>query len=408
MNRRAASVALAIALCLFLIPFGSTPPAAGAPAAQSQGQGRPIDDVFAQVAERFPGFGGVFVDASGVLNVYLVDPHPRTAADVVAALRQALRPGSIPTARIQARRGLFTFHELKAWHDRMQDLLDLDGVVFTDVDDARNRLTVGVQDYALLPAVEGELARLGVPREAVEIIETEPVQFETSLQSRHRPLVGGLQISFVSKRFAYLCTLGFNATRLHVAGFVLNSHCTAKQGGVEDTVIYQERVGNQNVVGVEVADPEYFTGGICPKKKRCRYSDSAFAERSQGVDATRGAVAKVGLNSVAWDGGATFSIVGGADPIVGHTVGKVGRTTGFTEGTVQRICTNYGVLTTKIVLLCQAQASYSSSGGDSGSPVFSRPGDSITLHGIHWGSGGVFSPISGIERESELGALIVR
>lgn len=405
---RVASVAFAIALSLFLIPFGSTFPATGAPAPQAQVPDRTLDDVFAQIAERFPGFGGVFADpATGILHVYLVDPHPRTAAAVVAALRQALRPGSIPVALIQPVRGLFTFRELKAWHDRMQDVLALDGVVFTDIDDARNRLTVGVQDFALVPAVEGELARAGVPREAVEIIETEPVRLETSLRDQHRPLVGGLQISFTSGRNVFLCTLNIVAVRSGVNGFVLNSHCTAKQGGVESTVIYQEIVASGKEVGVEIADPQYFRGSPCPRGKRCRYSDSAFAQLNTGIGATLGAVAKVTLNSTAWDGNAAFRIIGEADPMVGVTVGKVGRTTGFTQGNVQRTCTNYGVLGTNIVQLCQAQAGYSSSGGDSGSPVFSIvSGDDVWLRGIHWGSGGVFSPIGGVQRSgTELGPL---
>jgi hypothetical protein len=73
---------------------------------------------------------------------------------------------------------------------------------------------------------------------------------------------------------------------------------------------------------------------------------------------------------------------------------------------VSRTCTNFNVSGTNITQLCQSQASYSSAGGDSGSPVFSITGGSdVRVRGIHWGSGGVYSPIGGIQRAGELGAI---
>jgi secreted trypsin-like serine protease len=67
-------------------------------------------------------------------------------------------------------------------------------------------------------------------------------------------------------------------------------------------------------------------------------------------------------------------------------------------------CLNVGVSGTNIVQLCEAKASYSSSGGDSGGPVFRvLSGSDVELVGIHWGSGGYFSDwYSGVQDINEL------
>ena len=47
-----------------------------------------------------------------------------------------------------------------------------------------------------------------------------------------------------------------------------------------------------NPVGDEIADPNYFTGGMCPAGRRCRFSDSAFVdysvERGRNIARTEG------------------------------------------------------------------------------------------------------------------------
>ena len=92
---------------------------------------------------------------------------------------------------------------------------------------------------------------------------------------------------------------------------------------------------------------------------------------------------------------------------------KIGRTTGWTRGSVRGTCVNTNVAGTNITQLCQGWVSAGAGGGDSGSPVFRRQGtgSNVTLLGILWGgstlSDGsslyIFSPISNIE--TELGAL---
>jgi hypothetical protein len=77
----------------------------------------------------------------------------------------------------------------------------------------------------------------------------------------------------------------------------------------------------------------------------------------------------------------------------GETVQKVGRTTGRTQGTVQHTCRAVDFFDldgspTDITLLCQGEANYASSAGDSGSPVVQvYSGGLVFAIGIHWRGG---------------------
>jgi hypothetical protein len=238
------------------------------------------------------------------------------------------------------------------------------------------------------------------------ISETKPII--QHLRSRRRPLRGGLQINFGN----FLCTLGFIAVRNGVNGYVTNSHCTTTQGGVQNTVEHQPSAsGTTNRVGIEIADPTYFSGSGCPASRVCRRSDSSFIQvphpSGPSVTIARGTIARPAVNSFTWNGVDIFNITSEGSALVGQAVTKVGRTTGRTAGTVSQTCVNTNVSGTNITQLCQTFANYGNAGGDSGSPVFritTLP--NVVLVGINWGGNGtisVFSPITQIQQE--LGAL---
>jgi hypothetical protein len=385
-----------------------------AAAAAAQGRGREpdgslltFDDLQARVAQRAPAFGGFFIDeATGSLNVYSWNRTPAGVVEVERALR-AVFGETLPQGKIRILPGQYGFQELKRWHDSLNEVLSIPGVVLTDIDDAKNRLQVGVESNEIGWKVRDRLVALGIPDEAVDVVETAPMRLEAGLRTLTRPLVGALQISFATGGSAYLCTMGFNAVRAGVPGLVINSHCSGIQGGVQSTLEYQPSISSTNRIGVETVDPTYFTGAPCPVGRKCRRSDSAFVRRDSGVTATMGRIARPSLNSLIWNAIDTFRIVKEADPLVGQTVTKVGRTTGRTQGQVLLVCADLNVDGTNITQLCQTVANYGSAGGDSGSPVFrilnSPAANDVALGGIHWGAGGglvVFSPISGIQRST--------
>jgi hypothetical protein len=372
-----------------------------------------LDEQFAAIARQVPGFGGMYLDQDGTMKVYMVGQKEPANANLISSLddviiREIGGGERLTHSGVEIIEGQYSFLDLHSWHQELSPaVLSLPGVVFTDLDEKTNRLRVGVTDSKeVLEAVEKSLAGLSVPREAVVISETKPII--PYLRNFRRPLRGGLQINFGN----FLCTLGFIAVRNGVNGYVTNSHCTTTQGGVQNTVEHQPIAsGTTNRVGIEIADPTYFSGSGCPAGRVCRRSDSSFIQvphpSGPAVAIARGTIARPAVNSFNWNGVDIFNITGEADPLVGQSVTKVGRTTGRTAGTVQQTCVNVNVSGTNITQLCQSISNYGNAGGDSGSPVFritSLP--SVILVGINWGGNGttsVFSPITNIQQE--LGAL---
>ncbi len=374
-----------------------------------------IDDKFAEVARLAPAFGGMFIQDK-TLQVYLLDPAQRAAAE--AAIVAVFGRERLPEGGIQILQGRYGFLQLKDWHDRQRmKTLAIPGVVMTSISESRNRLQIGVKDSGVIPQVELELFNLGVPREAVDIVETAPFEDFQTLQSSIRPALGGTQI----QRSGSVCTMGFTAVRQGQAGFVTNSHCTAVRGVVEGSVYHQATVnGVTNRFGVETVDPPYFTGWpICPLGRQCRYSDSAFVSRNGGQNpATLPASADFGYMAVP-DSNMTilnkFHIVGEvAFPLEGESLSKVGRTTGMTSGEVCDTCVDINSFSngqdTGFTYLCQDRVEASSNNGDSGSPVFSwssatlPPGATLPayLYGVLRGGNGTtfaFSAMSNIEFE---------
>ncbi len=297
--------------------------------------------------------------------------------------------------------------DLEEQHRRLLPLFELAGVVFTDADEARGRLVVGVLDRGVEGLVRASLRAQGVPFQSVDIVETDAIVQVTTLRDRVRPVMGGLQIRFSQ----FLCSLGFIAERNRVLGYVTASHCSDTQGAVDGTKYYQPlNQVTDEFIGTEIADPPYVRSGGCPRGRKCRYSDANFSQGAEGVSFTRGAIEMTtGKNNGSLVISGQFTITGTGTATANETTAnKVGRTTGWTQGTVTRTCANTGVSGTNIILLCQDFVESTVqlvAGGDSGSPVFRIDGGSnVTLLGNLWGGNSsgtlfVYSPFANIEGE---------
>jgi hypothetical protein len=239
---------LVILFALLVVPFtddtgkAALSVGAGNPALPGPAQMNEIetsDERLAAVARQVPGFGGMFFDQDGTLQVYMTDQKGPASASLVSLLddvitREVGKGERLSSSGVEVLEGQYGFLELYNWQAQMSPaVLALPEVVFTDIDETMNRLRIGITDSpGMSEAVEKYLAELNVPRKAVLISETKPVIPE--LRNARRPLRGGLQINFGN----FLCTLGFPAVRQGVTGFVTNSHCTNTQGGVEGTVYH--------------------------------------------------------------------------------------------------------------------------------------------------------------------------
>jgi hypothetical protein len=182
------------------------------------------------------------------------------------------------------------------------------------------------------------------------------------------------------------------------------SHCTNRQGGVEGTQYYQPLSSTDNtVIATEVEDPEYFRGGVCPKGKKCRYSDAARALYNASVASNKEIARTSAANNGSLNITGVFDVTDQGD-VTSGTVNKIGRTTGWTAGNISGVCRNTNVGGTNIHQLCQTFVNAGVAGGDSGSDVFVLSGSSARLVGILWGGNGsgtqfVYSPVSGIVRD---------
>jgi hypothetical protein len=366
------------------------------------------------LARSVPGFGGFFIDEQGTPTIYLKDAAQRGNAG--RALGAWLQARGLDASAIRVLKGDFDWADLEQWQVRASEqVLGVAGAVFVDADEASNRVRIGVERGATGGQARAAAARLGIPASAVIVQETDPILPVATLQQRVRPIIAGVQINFPG----FLCSVGFNAVQNGQNSFVTASHCTTKQGGVENTPYWQPlQTIDPDTVGVEVADPVYQRNlSGCPKGRVCRYSDAARARYTTKASVTfsLGRIARTsGPNNGSLAITDTFRITS-ADPaaIVGETVNKVGRTTGWTQGKVTNTCVNTGVSGTKIVQLCQTFVSAGVGAGDSGSDVFGiLSGGGVKLLGILWGGNSngtqfVYSPLANIERATELGSLQV-
>lgn len=385
----------------------------------SSRRARGLDAEFARIAREVRGFGGMFMDDAGRLNVYLTDPDA-SEGEVRSALARAGAPGrafrsasTLAATEVVVHQGRYDFLELAEWHDRMLPILGLEGVVFTHVDETRNRLGIGVEAGVSRTTVDAGLEALGVPVEAVVTVPSRGISplVGNTLRDVQRPRAGGPQITFRDTDGAwFLCTLGFNILRADEAGrsapeFITNSHCSAVSGQVTGTGYYQalpEVLGGhaREFIGTELVDPALFASP-CFEGFVCRWSDALIAGYDHRSPVSLGSIFRTsffgegtssGSIEVGGRGGRLFRIRGEAPfPQLGEVLNKVGRTTGWTRGKVVLTCAHFEVVDVDppTAMLCQDAVAAASAGGDSGSPVFSQIGssDNIELSGLLWGGG---------------------
>ena len=328
----------------------------------------------------------------------------------------------IPSAPVAARANLPPQAQARLERIReraMPDVMSLPGTVFADNDEVAGRVVFGVEHPGAANSVRQAMARLGVSPDDYSVEITQPIRQMVTLRDMFNPTQAGIQLHFGQ----YLCTLGFNipggtkGSQTYGRSFITNSHCTNRQGGTEGTTYYQPvSTAGGGIIATEADDPKYVKGGICPKGRTCRYSDASRALYASGTNSNVGEIARTtGANngSLTVDSNNPFFSITAqntsANPApVGTVVNKVGRTTGWTQGTVTRTCVHTGVQGSQVMQLCQTFVSNNSAiivnGGDSGSSVWTSNGNGVTLVGLLWGGSSdnktfIFSPLAQVQQE---------
>jgi hypothetical protein len=132
------------------------------------------DDLLLRVERAAAGFGGMFIDRDGRLTVYLLDSAQLPAAG--AAIEAVFGRGVIPAAGLRAVAGQYTVSQLAAWTQQAAGVMELPGVTFVDLDEARNRVAIGIDDSSKAHAVQHILGSLDIPPGAVVIDTADPIR----------------------------------------------------------------------------------------------------------------------------------------------------------------------------------------------------------------------------------------
>ena len=344
-----------------------------------------------ELATELPGFGGYFFDRNGDLVVNLTDLAFESVArlkfaDVVQSRGQRWSDPFTRPADIIVRQAAYDFPTLYDVRVKIANAVaGTPDVVMFDVDEAENDVYVAVTSEDAKRRVVDAETRLGLLSAiAVEVVP--PGKPATTLQNSVRPTVGGLSIEY--NNGASVCTLGANVWYTNIAhsvpvgteGFYTAAHCSSTPFSTDATVYTQG--GAQ--IGHEMYDPPTFTGGSClPSYAQCRWSDVTFVGYDSGVNIAHGKLAQTTSNGVGagssnagsitlnLTGVWKFTVTNTASPVQGMTLDKVGRKSGWTEGSVLRTCVDQSEQPSyNVVILCATEVGAWIDGGDSGAPVF--------------------------------------
>jgi hypothetical protein len=337
----------------------------------------------------------------------------RVAALATVVLLAACQDAQVPLDPVgEAQLNRVAGQDLRALFARTSpEVMALPQTVFAAVDDEAGALVFGVEHAGVARGIEQIMTRRGVPASVYQVRVTEPIHYAATLRDEVRPVVSGLQIHWSQ----YVCTLGFSVDHAGGRSFITNSHCTNQQGTTGNTQYNQpSRTVSPAPIGFEADDPPYVRGGGCSPGKVCRYSDAARALYEPGIASQARIARTTGMNtgSLTIDGHFPIASQNNTSTSYSGTVHKVGRTTGWTSGTVSNTCATVNVSGSNVQLRCQTLVQSSGptivGGGDSGSPVFTVSGSNATLVGILWGGNSagtlfVFSPLKNIQ--DELGSM---
>lgn len=355
-----------------------------------------VDGSFARLGAVVSSFSGAWLDSDGalvismtsladssrLLEALLTERHAAYRASDKLPTNDSARPRA-EWHRVKFERADFAFSDLLRWKTAMTpSLMSTEGVSSIDVDEQRNSITVGITHAVRSDAVLRILRDVGAPegtlRLVVEVAAVEARQ-SANLSSRHRPLTGGYELGPSS------CTITGAAYRGFEPLLVTSSHCTATAFSLDGLSISQGNTADP--WGFEVTDPNRYACGTAFNWKSCRRADIAaynvagvtqlpvdtlayqvglIARTEYPVSGSTLTAGSLAINQATpyW-----FVEAEALSVLVGTGVHKVGRSTGWTYGTVTRTCKDrQSALSTWIV--CSDDTNLFSQGGDSGSPVF--------------------------------------
>ncbi len=134
-----------------------------------------IDGELAAVARRQPGFGGFRIEGDQIV-LLMVSPTQVRAEAVRDELARIYPSTPIRQLTIVLESTPYDYDELLSFYVRARNVLSLDGVVFSDINESRGRIEYGVVDEEAADCVRTNLQQLSVPTDAAVTQISEPIR----------------------------------------------------------------------------------------------------------------------------------------------------------------------------------------------------------------------------------------
>lgn len=402
-------------------------------------QYRDIEHDFLRLEAQLPGFGGLYLDSTGVLVVRApADSDGEVVRSALSAhsnmlnIEPDLQRQLKQRERVRIVSAQYPFSHLRVWKAALaRHRAPGDGIVMLDANEATNQVFAEVVDSSTIAHVLELAANEGIPPTAIHVelggypaAITAVSSFVPSdaslwsdnsrrpdatplpsghLQQRVNVKVGGVQIMTAGYKE---CSIGFFV----LGDFVTASHCapgTPGNGGLGP--IYQ----------ASPSDPLGWYGGIynnrvwnvsnvnCGIYHRCTHADAMHVQNGTGWPVQKSVARPGGPNMFSYSIASPIQM--NVTAIVGNSVKRVGRSTGEVNGSVIHTCSDMTDTTfaTPRIVLCSVKVNGgpSPSGGDSGGPVFQDyVAGTVNAYGIAFASrtpndgvGYYYSPISAIQ-----------
>lgn len=142
-------------------------------------------DSLTGLAQKIPGLGGLFINESDQLAIYLTNPanqkekakevlsNSKLIVDMLSQLKD--QGYSVSVASMEILNGRYTFLQLHNWKSEVSNkILLMDGVYASGIDQSRNKVSVGVKSKAVRDAAVKKLSQLNIPEHAVIFYQMTP------------------------------------------------------------------------------------------------------------------------------------------------------------------------------------------------------------------------------------------
>ncbi|MBW7932051.1 MAG: hypothetical protein H3C62_00290 [Gemmatimonadaceae bacterium] len=336
-----------------------------------------IENEFRAIGEEEPDFGGLYLASDGTPVITMKGGKLSELSRGRILARVAQRNGTFSAFGPSAVRQVpYSFRELDALRTRVRAMIRESGVLLgVGIDVATGTLDLRAAGADLSRAARA-LTAAGIPSTAFTLTKAPFAVPATTLRDVVRPVTGGVQIGMLARNDSS-CSVGLQVWKNDANGYpdpslgryvLTANHCAPPQGTVTGVQFGQPHVG-YGVHATEVDNAEYFTDARCPYGAAgCQYADVAVLRMADSVGSTWQRVAlsntssppsylgQLSLNTSIWSA------------VQGQPVRRVGKTSGQRDGTITRTCVD--VVRADGYILCSAEVSGYSAGGDSGGPVY--------------------------------------